>query len=284
MIFRLGDAMMVRLPRKASAAEPIGKECQWLPTLAPHLPLPIPVPLAKGEPGEGYPFHWSICPWIDGENATLERLHDPNRAAQTLAAFISTLQKIEVDKTVTPDTLHASRGVPLATRDAATRAAIATLDGMIDTQAALAVWDHALSAPVWDRAPVWIHGDLHSGNLLENDGDLSAVIDFGCLTAGDPAGDLIVAWNLFSAETRTTFRAAIQVDDATWARGCGWALSTSVIALPYYKDSNLTLANISRYAIDQALTEYRAAIELKSRIDTRFWHRYNADIWEHRSQ
>jgi aminoglycoside phosphotransferase (APT) family kinase protein len=113
------------------------------------------------------------------------------------------------------------RGVPLSTRDAHTRAAIASLNDMLDTGVVTAAWDAALQTQAWHGPPVWIHGDLSPGNLLVERGRISAVIDFGCLGVGDPACDLIVAWNLLSAQTRDVFRAALPVDDATWARGRG---------------------------------------------------------------
>jgi aminoglycoside phosphotransferase (APT) family kinase protein len=147
--------------------------------------------------------------------------------------------------------------LPLAQRDDATRAAIAALHGMIDTDAALLAWESSLRAPLWQQPPVWIHGDLQSGNLLAVRGRLSAVIDFGALCVGDPACDLLPAWNLFDAGTREHFRAALQVDDATWARGRGWALSVSLIALPYYHITNPVLADISRYAINEVLADHR---------------------------
>jgi len=149
--------------------------------------------------------------------------------------------------------------VPLAERDLQTRTAIAALDGMLDTGAATSAWETALQAPARHAPPVWIHGDLQSGNLLAQQGRLSAVIDFGCLGVGDPASDLIVAWNLLSAETREVFRTALPVDDATWARGRGWALSVGLIALPYYQKSNPVLAGINRRAIDEVLADHMHA-------------------------
>jgi aminoglycoside phosphotransferase (APT) family kinase protein len=151
------------------------------------------------------------------------------------------------------------RGVPLSTRDAETRAAIASLDGMLDIVAVTAAWDAALQAPAWQGPPVWIHGDLSPLNLLVQRGRLSAVIDFGCLGVGDPACDLQVAWNLLSAQTRDVFRAALQVDDATWARGRGWALSVGLIALPYYQSTNPVLAGIARRAIEEVLADQKYA-------------------------
>lgn len=256
-LYRLGNNMVVRLPRIGWAVGQVAKEQRWLPKLAPHLPLAIPVPLAKGVPGEGYPWHWSVYRWLEGENATLDRLADPQETAVTLANFITTLQQIDSTDGPLPGEHNSGRGVPLAERDAATRQAIATLDRMIDTKAATAVWDAALELPTWFGAPVWLHGDLQSGNLLAVDGELTAVIDFGCLGVGDPACDLMVAWNLFSGEAREAFRAALAVDEATWARGRAWALSVGLIALPYYRKTNPVLANISRTAIEQVLADQK---------------------------
>jgi aminoglycoside phosphotransferase (APT) family kinase protein len=145
----------------------------------------------------------------------------------------------------------------MATRDAETRRAIAELDRMIDTGAALAAWEAALNTPAWKGPPVWLHGDLQSGNLLARDGRLCAVIDFGTLAVGDPACDMMVAWTLFDRESRAAFREAVAVDAATWARGRGWALSFGVIALPYYVVTNPGLAGIARYAIGEVLAEHQ---------------------------
>src|SRR5688572_10632460 len=152
-IYRLGDSMAVRLPRIHWATGQVDKEHLWLPRLAPLLPLAVPLPLARGEPGEGYPWHWSVHSWLPGENATTGRIADPCQAAADLAKFILHLQRI--DPIGGPP---ASRGVPLATRDAATREAIAALHGVIDTEAVTAAWEAALQAPAWDRAAVWVHG------------------------------------------------------------------------------------------------------------------------------
>jgi aminoglycoside phosphotransferase (APT) family kinase protein len=256
-LYRLGDDMAVRLPRIHWATEQVHKEHRWLPRFAPHLSLAIPVPLTKGTPGEGYPWHWSVYRWLDGENATLERIADPRQAATELAQFIAALQRIDPTGGPTPGPHNSGRGVPLATRDSHTRTAIEALQGIIDADVAIAAWEAALQAPPWRRPPVWIHGDLQSGNLLAVQGRLSAVIDFGCLGVGDPACDLIVAWNLLSAETRDVFRAALPVDDATWARGRGWALSVGLIALPYYQSTNPVLAGIARHTIDEALADHK---------------------------
>lgn len=256
-LYRLGDDMVVRLPRIHWAIGQVEKEQRWLPQLAPRLPFAIPVPLAMGTPGEGYPWNWSVCSWIKGETATNARIADPHQLAADLARFVTALQGIDPAGGPSPGQSSSGRGVPLATRDASTRAAIDSLHGMIDTAAATVAWDTALQALAWDDAPVWIHGDIAPGNLLIEDGRLNAVIDFGCLGVGDPACDLQVAWNFLSTETRDVFRTALAVDDATWARGRGWALSVALIALPYYQTTNPVLAGISRYAINEVLADHQ---------------------------
>ncbi|MFI5274526.1 MAG: aminoglycoside phosphotransferase family protein [Ktedonobacterales bacterium] len=258
-LYRLGGDMVVRLPRIHAATDQVDIEHLWLPRLAPLLPLAIPVPLAKGAPGEGYPWRWSVYQWLAGENATIERFADPDQAARELAHFIAALQRIAPTGWPPPGPPTSFRGVPLSTRDAPTRAAIAALDGMLDASAVTAAWEAALQTPAWDGPPVWIHADLLPLNLLVEQGRLSAVIDFGGLGLGDPACDLMVAWNHFSADTRAAFRAALSVDDATWARGRGWALSVGLIALPYYQNTNPILASIGRRAIDEALADQQHA-------------------------
>lgn len=259
-IYRLGDDMCVRLPRIAWALEQVDKEQRWLPRLAPYLPLAIPVPLGKGIPGEGYPWRWSIYRWFEGENATNEPVADPHQAARTIAQFITALQKIDPTDGPLPGAHNSHRGVPLAARDSATRRAIEALRGTIDPESATAGWETALRTPAWKEQPVWIHGDLQSGNLLVQHGQIGAVIDFGCLGVGDPACDLQIAWNFFSTDSREVFRAALPVDDATWARGRGWALSWGLIALPYYQTTNPILAGIARRAITETLTDSKGGV------------------------
>jgi aminoglycoside phosphotransferase (APT) family kinase protein len=251
-LYRLGDALVVRLPRIAGAVGQIAKEHHWLPRLAPRLPLPIPAVLARGVPGAGYPLSWAVYRWLAGEVATPEHVADPRALATDLTRFIAALQRI--DPAGGPPS---SRGLPLATRDAAVRAALVALRGMIDTDAATAAWETALRAPAWPGPPLWSHGDLQPGNLLTVAGRLSAVIDFGCLGVGDPACELIVAWNLFSGDARAAFRAALGVDDATWARGRGWALCNGLLALPYYRHTNPAFAEQSRRTIVAVLDEHR---------------------------
>ncbi len=256
-LYRLGDELVVRLPRIQWAVGMVEKEQTWLPRLAPLLPLVIPEPLALGTPGDGYPWPWSVYRWLEGDNATSERIADRHQAATDLAKFISALQRVDPAGGPPSGANNSFRGVPLATRDVETRAAIASLKDTIEVGAATAAWQRALETPAWDGPPVWIHGDLQSGNLLSVQGRLSAVIDFGCLGVGDPACDVMVAWTYLSAETREAFRVALPVDDATWERGLGWALSTALIAIPYYEDTNPVLAGIGRRAIDEVLADRR---------------------------
>jgi len=254
-LYRLGSDMVVRLPRIHWAVDDAGKDQDWLPKIAPLLPVAVPLPIAKGEPAEGYPWHWSVYPWLEGENPSVDDIAEPDPLARDVARFVEALHRI--DPTDGPP---ASRGVPLATWDAGrTRVAIDAVQGMIDTDAAAAAWEAALRTPAWSGHPVWVHGDLMPGNLLIQGGHLTGVIDWGGLGVGDPACDLMVAWDLFRANGRNAFRAAIDVDDATWARGRGWALTTGLIALPYYKDTNPVLADNARFRIGEVLADYEAS-------------------------
>ena len=256
-IYRLGSDMAVRLPRIDWAVGQVAKEHEWMPRLAPLLPLDIPKPLAMGEPGEGYPWCWSIYRWLSGENARLDEIEDPCDAATALAGFIVALQKI--DTTGGPFAVdHNVRGCSLALRDEGTRQSIAAMHGMIDTNVALVVWETALQAAEWDRAPVWFHGDLLPGNLLFRQGRLSAVIDFGGLAVGDPACDLMIAWGLFTGESRDVFRSTLAVDDATWTRGRGHALSQAMIFIPYYLKTNPGGVANARLMLDAVLADYAA--------------------------
>jgi aminoglycoside phosphotransferase (APT) family kinase protein len=249
-MFRLGDDMVVRMPRTPRTVSHVEREHRWLPELAPSLPLAIPTPLANGEPGDGYPWPWSVYAWIEGQTATIDRIRDPDGAARDLAGFVVALHAI--DPAGGPP---GGRGEPLAASDEEVRSAIVNLEGMIDTAPAIAAWDAALRVPEWDGPPMWLHGDLLSQNLLAVDGRLSAVIDWGGVGVGDPACDAAPAWTYLPATSRAVFREALGVDDATWARGRGWALFFGVVALPYYAVTNPVLAGIARNAIASVLDD-----------------------------
>lgn len=239
-LWRLGEDLAVRLPLRASAAGQAQKEQLWLPRLAKGLPLPIPEPVFIGQPDETYPWPWSLYGWIEGR--TPAEHDDLTQAALDLAGFVLALRAQDATGGPAAGRHNFGRGLPLATRDSATREAIGACEGLIDTGAALAAWARDSAAPAWDGPPVWVHGDLCRGNLLLRDARLAAVIDFGGLGVGDPACDLLPAWNLFDAKAREAYREVLAPDDATWARGRAWALSVALIQLPYYRETMLDLA------------------------------------------
>jgi aminoglycoside phosphotransferase (APT) family kinase protein len=229
-IYRLGEELSVRLPRRRDwVIGSLDDEFEWLPKLASLLPLNVPTPVAHGAPGEGYPHEWAIYAWLEGEDAASAPLDLP-RAAIDLAELLAALRHIDAAGGPAPG----SRGGPLRARNRATRAGIAALGDSIDAGAVTAAWEDALAAPGWEGPPVWIHGDLDARNLLVENGRITALLDWGCLCVGDPACDVKVAWAVLDAETRPSFRELLEIDDATWVRGRGWALSQAVIALPYY--------------------------------------------------
>ncbi|MEV6149560.1 aminoglycoside phosphotransferase family protein [Nonomuraea sp. NPDC052129] len=251
-IYRLGDHLVARLPRIGWATKQAAKEAEWLPRLAPHLPLALPVQLAMGRPAEGYPYDWSVYEWLPGANAN-GTIDDLDQAAVDLAAFVTALHQVTTAG-APPRSPH-SRGGPLAESDASVRQAIAQLGDRIDGDATLRSWQESLDAPAWDSPEVWLHGDLLPGNLLVVDGRLSAVIDFGGLNVGDPACDLQPAWNVFAGDSRRRFRRELGVDDASWVRGRGWALAQAVIALPYYWETNPGMIRQASHALAQVLAD-----------------------------
>lgn len=234
VIFRLGEELSVRLPRRADVVGQARKEAEWLPRLAPHLPLAVPVPVEVGEPAFGYPWPWAVTRWLDGEVATTDALGRSPEAAVRLAGFLTALQGFAPEAVPALSGRRDLTGGTAAERDEATRAAIAATSGVFDAGAMTELWNATLDAPCWEWPAVWFHGDFHTGNLLTVDGRLGAVIDFGGLGVGDPACDLMIAFTLLSAGSRAVFREALGVDDATWLRGRGWALATGLNAYTVY--------------------------------------------------
>jgi len=252
-LYRLGESMVVRLPRRQMNAGQLEKECRWLPRLGPLLPLAVPLPLASGRPDHDYPFPWAIYRWLEGEPATSDKI-DMGRAAPDLATFVAALQCVDPAGGPPPGDHNAWRGVPLAMRDEAVQAAIASLGSAIEADAVTAVWQAALNA----RA--WIHGDLDARNLLAKDGRLTAAIDFGCLGLGDPACDVMVAWKLLRADSREIFFANLSVDEPTRARARGWVISQALIALAYYTaETNPLLVGEAQRWIAAVLADQGAA-------------------------
>jgi aminoglycoside phosphotransferase (APT) family kinase protein len=227
-LFRLGDHLAVRLPCRPESAPLVEHERRWLPALGPLLPLPVPVPVRAGRPGLEYPWSWSVVPWFDGESLLNAPVQDEQAVARAIAGFILALHQAAPEEAPP----NPWRGVPLSARTAILYGHLEQLGGAVDRTAVLRAWHTALGASPWPRAPVWIHGDLHPGNLIVRDGHVAAVVDFGDLTAGDPATDLSLAWMLPST-FRRAFLAAVaaahgDLDHAVWTRARGWALALGV--------------------------------------------------------
>ncbi len=253
VIYRLGEELSVRLPRHAGAIGQAEKESEWLPHLAPQLPLAIPVPVEGGEPDLGYPWPWSVHRWLNGQVATYEALADSTEAAVALAQFLTALQQFTPESEQIERSRTDLTAQPLSARDHATRTAITQVATMFNAAAMTDLWEAALDAPAWNRPPRWFHGDFHTGNLLTLNDRLSAVIDFGGLGIGDASCDLTIAYTLMSAKSRAAFRAALDVDDATWTRGRGWALATGLNAYTSYAAVNPRVAEQTTRQITQAL-------------------------------
>ena len=253
VVYRLGDDLAVRLPRRAAGAALVEREQRWLPELAPTLPLPIPAPLRAGRPGEGYPWRWSICPWLPGDIAARTPPAEPVVAAETLGRVVAARhQPAPADAPANP-----VRGVPLVARDEATRRWLDQLGAEVPAAAVLVRWEQAVAVAPWHGRPRWLHGDLHPANLLVDGGSLAAVIDFGDLTAGDPATDLAVAWMLFDAgPARAAFRhhAGYAGDEPTWRRAHGWALGLALAYLANSADHEV-IAALGRRTLEAVLDD-----------------------------
>jgi aminoglycoside phosphotransferase (APT) family kinase protein len=228
-IFRLGDELAVRLPRRRGPTEPGGKEFEWLPRLAPQLPVEIPLPVAQGRPSDAYPWFWEIHAWVEGDTLPVDEV-DTIQAARDLAALVGALQRID------PAGAPPGRGIPLAER---AEQMTWWFDRFEGDPRARTEWERIVAnAPPWDGPPAWHHGDLDARNWIVRDGRISGVIDWGSMGVGDPACDVMVAWKLHSAAARDAFREALSIDDATWERARGWVLSQAVAALAYYTPEN----------------------------------------------
>lgn len=253
-LYRLGDDLVARLPIIHWAVDQVASDARWMPVLGPQLPLAVPQPSGVGRPGHGYPYPWLVVGWLPGRTPTVDAL-DQERTATDLAGFVRALHA--VDTTGGALKTGTMRGVPLAACDAVARDAIAEAGDRFDAPALLVAWEDALAADPWPGPPVWLHGDLLAGNLLERDGRLSAVIDFGGLGLGDPAADVAPAWSLLDAVGRERYRAALGYDDHTWRRGRGWAILTSVTGLDYYEETAPAFTRRGLRTIGEVLADFR---------------------------
>jgi aminoglycoside phosphotransferase (APT) family kinase protein len=249
-LFRLGDEIVLRFPLRPSvdteSRDALLGEQDNARRVAAHVPLPVPEPVGFGEPGKGYAGLWTAYRWIPGETASSGSISDPDAFAHDLAGFISALHGID---TLGRTWDGLTRGGPLHPQDEYVRRCLDESTHLTDTVRLAQSWKRCLDAPIHDAADVWIHADLMPGNLLVRDGRLAAVIDLGAVGIGDPAVDLMPAWNLLSAGSRETFRRALGVDDATWERGRGWAIVQAIGALPYYVNTNAVMAQTARHTL-----------------------------------
>jgi len=252
-MYYLGKDKIIRLPRIPSAAKNIDKEINWLPKLAPLLPIEIPKPMGFGEPNQMYPFHWYICQRIKGSNPDLNNPLDLEQAAIDLGQFVNAMRKISLKNGP-----RVKRGMPLRNMDVETRQAINQLSDLYDIKLLAKIWDETLSVPDWTGKDIWIHADLHAGNVLAFDGKITGIVDFGMMGVGDPSADCMPAWTLLSQGTRNIFKDIVNPDTATWLRGRGWAFCMGVVAYPYYKDTNPAFAALARKMIDEVIQSYGA--------------------------
>ena len=254
VVLRLGDDLCARLPRREVALPLIEHEQRWLPQLAARLPLPVPAPVHVGVPGSGYPWRWSICPWLPGTPAAIAPPDDLLETADRLAGFLTALhQPAPVEAPTNP-----VRGVPVEQRIEAWDTAMATLDlPTADATRVRTCWQRALDAAPFAGPRTWIHGDLHPANLLVEGGRLSAVIDFGDMAGGDPASDLASAWMLLDTPARQRLRERTSYDDATWARAHAWAAGLGVVMLANSAD-NPVIRGVGERSLREALADMAA--------------------------
>lgn len=219
-MFRLGDALSVRLPSAPGYVPQVAKEQAWLPRLQAAVPLPIPIVRGAGRPSSLFGAPWSVYGWLEGEPADAADLDA--RFAAALAQFLVALRGADTAGAPPPGPHSAFRGAPLSHFDDELAWLRLRVEGR-KRERADAIWRDALDAP-GASATAWFHGDVAVGNLLVRDGRLAAVLDFGCAGVGDTACDAVPVWTMFDGAARRAYRRELAVDDATWARGRGWAL------------------------------------------------------------
>jgi aminoglycoside phosphotransferase (APT) family kinase protein len=254
VLMRLGEELLVRLPRREMAAQLVAHEQRWLPMIAPDLPLPVPVPVRVGHPSRRYPWPWSITRYLPGDIAATSPPANGQSAARALGSFLAALHRpAPAEAPANP-----FRGVPLQQRDESFRANLERAGASVDTARCLASWSAALAAEPWPHPPVWLHGDLHPANILVDAGQVSAIVDFGDITSGDPATDLAIAWMMLPTGDHAAFWNAYAagaphpVDPALQVRASGWALVLGMVFVAHSAD-NAVMLRIGKRTTDAVL-------------------------------
>jgi len=250
VMYKLGGDKVVRLPRIEIAVPSLEKEILWLPKLASKLPIPVPKLIGVGDPSIEYPYPWFVYKLLEGSPIGEINILDKEQAAVDLGQFIIAMQNVKYRNSP-----MCRRGKPLSNRNQETREAINLSKDYFDDKLLTQLWDFVLKTPAWEGDPVWIHGDLHPGNLLVKDGRISAVLDFGLCGIGDPAADLMVAWTVLDKDSRKRFRSIVKPEDATWNRGYGWALALGIVGYSYYRERNPSFALIAKRTLDEVLSD-----------------------------
>ncbi|WP_374929478.1 aminoglycoside phosphotransferase family protein [Kytococcus sedentarius] len=264
VMMRLGDDLLLRLPRRPSTAQDVAKEQRWLGHLAPHLPVAVPEPVFWGQPDEGYPFEWSVLRWIEGEHPGPGTVGDWERFGVDLAVFVRALHRIELAGATPEGALEWYRGRRLSDFRAEGQEAIDELrsfarrvDLGLDLDALQRLWDRAAGTPSPVLDAVWLHGDLRADNLLVRDGVLVGVIDFGCLSIGDPTAEHAALWE-FPRAAREAYRRELGLDDDTWARATAWKVVVNLSGIPYYWESWPEFAQGCLETVQELLAEVGA--------------------------
>lgn len=254
--YRLGDEMTVRLPSHERYASAVEKELKWLPVFKPLLSLPIPAPIAQGEPSNEYPLPWSINRWIEGETVSPANVFDLGAFAEDLAKFLRELEAIDASHGIPAGIQNFHRGGDLAVYDTDTRTIIEKVSSQYDPKLMTEIWELAL-ATKYQAAPLWLHGDVAVGNLLVQKGRLCGVIDFGTMGVGDPSSDLVMAWNFFDDVTRKIFLSCMNVDQDTVDRARGWALWKALISYDWNEQGS-EASNWGKHVIEVIIRDYKS--------------------------
>ncbi|NNF52826.1 MAG: aminoglycoside phosphotransferase family protein [Acidimicrobiales bacterium] len=253
--FLLGKDLVVRLPLRLASANLILHEQRWLGQLAPRLPLPIPVPVRHGRPSDAFGWPWSICPWVEGQDALHAPIESSTTAALQMAVFLRALHTAApLDAPANP-----FRGVPLAKRNDLTLSAIVSAEeaGYLTPRQASQVrklWADAVGAPIHTGQPVWLHGDLHPGNVIVADDRIVSIVDWGDITSGDPACDLAILWRMFDAPARAQALDALKLDETCLLRTRGWTIAIAMMFLTNSADRPLYLS-IGHRSLNAALEQ-----------------------------